>query len=595
MKTLTKLFTMLLVLIMLVQSTVIGTIAVSPLDIDTESYYASETGYTSANDVEYRKSGSYIYNWGAREEVATFLSPNAISFYTSGYTYDVLSLKSGGTSQSNAPSSALYTALKDFMTSKHKKITTYAETRPLYQYTDCEMNGNKISSFYSGVSIGPAWDSGATWNREHTWPNSKGTGNSENDIMMLRPTSVSENSSRGNKAYGKSSGFYNPNSESNGAHDLRGDVSRICLYVYVRWGDDNKNNMWGSSGVIESLSVLLGWMEADPVDTWEMGRNDAVQSITGTRNVFVDYPEYAWLIFGKEVPSDMVTPSGEAQSNAHHYDNGTITTEATCTTTGVKIFTCTDSGCDQTKTETIAALGHNWDEGSITTDPTCTTNGVKTYICSRCNGTKTSNIASNVHSYGDWIIDTEATETSTGLKHRVCSVCDNTESITIPIIGHIHNYSSIVTPSTCTSMGYTTHSCSCGDTYIDSYMIQLSHAYHGGFCVNCGAKDPLAPTYSTEDFSLVMNKLLSGLCSGEERYNKICEAINIYNNLSDDDKTSVQNKYNALKTIIAQYNTDINSTNFDAEEVGNALASIVVLSLSTLSFTAYTLLSKKYF
>ena len=58
--------------------------------------------------------------------------------------------------------------------------------------------------------------------------------------------------------------------------------------------------------------ALLAWMEEDPVDTWEMGRNDAVQSITGTRNVFVDYPEYAWLLFGREIPSDMTTPSGEA-------------------------------------------------------------------------------------------------------------------------------------------------------------------------------------------------------------------------------------------------------------------------------------------
>ena len=36
---------------------------------------------------------------------------------------------------------------------------------------------------------------------------------------------------------------------------------------------------------------LLRWIEEDPVDTWELGRNDSVEAITGTRNVFVDYPE----------------------------------------------------------------------------------------------------------------------------------------------------------------------------------------------------------------------------------------------------------------------------------------------------------------
>ena len=36
----------------------------------------------SSNTVDYKYSGSYIYNWGEREEVATFLSPNAILFYS---------------------------------------------------------------------------------------------------------------------------------------------------------------------------------------------------------------------------------------------------------------------------------------------------------------------------------------------------------------------------------------------------------------------------------------------------------------------------------------------------------------------------------
>jgi len=122
--------------------------------------------------------------------------------------------------------------------------------------------------------------------------------------MMLRPTWVSENSSRGNTAYGESGSYYDP------GESTRGDCARIVLYVYTRWG--NTGRMWGTSGVMESMDVLLKWMEQDPVDTWEMGRNDAVQAITGTRNVFVDYPEYAFLLFGKSVPNNYPTPS---QSN----------------------------------------------------------------------------------------------------------------------------------------------------------------------------------------------------------------------------------------------------------------------------------------
>ncbi|MBQ8434006.1 MAG: endonuclease [Clostridia bacterium] len=291
-------------------------------------------------------AASYIYNWGTRGEVATSLSDNAKAFYTGSYTFQVLANTSGGTSRDNAPNSALYKALKKLMTDNHSHITSYDETRGLYRYTDCQNGGGAISSFYSGKSIGPSWD--GSWNREHTWPNSKGSGSAENDIMMLRPTSTSENSSRGNTAFGKSSGFYNPNSESNGKYDLRGDVSRICLYVYTRWG--NTSYMWGASGVMESLEVLLEWMEADPVDTWEMGRNDAVESITGTRNAFVDYPEYAFLLFGEEVPTNYPTPS---------QSNGVTPPKPDPHTCDYTPATCTEPAtCKICYATTGSALGH---------------------------------------------------------------------------------------------------------------------------------------------------------------------------------------------------------------------------------------------
>ena len=269
---------------------------------------ATGTGYTSAADVQYVKNGQYVANWGARGEVCVFLSSYAQNFYTGSNTFEALSQLTGGSSQSNAPQSALYSALKSFMTGKHSYQTSYNATRSLFCYTDCVLsNYSKISSFYSGKTLSGTWDGGSTWNREHTWPNSKGLGgNDENDIMMLRPTSVSENSSRGNTAYGESGSYYKPDGENPPA-SVKGDVARIMLYVYVRWGNTGK--MWGQSGVMENMNVLLKWMKEDPVDTWEMGRNDAVQSITGTRNVFVDYPEFAWLLFGQDVPSGITTPS----------------------------------------------------------------------------------------------------------------------------------------------------------------------------------------------------------------------------------------------------------------------------------------------
>ena len=322
-----------------------------------------------AADVSYVYDGKYIYNWGERGETATFLSPKAKEFYSGSNAYSVLSTYSGGTSTATAPNSQLYKALQTLMKSNHSYQTSYDATKELFKYTDCENSGGKISSFYSGDPIGPNWGNG--WNREHTWPNSKGLGGAdENDIMMLRPTSTSENSSRGNKAYGKSSGYYNPNSESDGEYDLRGDVARIFLYVYVRWGNTSGNgsySTWGSNGVMESLEVLLEWMEADPVDTWEMGRNDSVEAITGTRNVFVDYPEYAFLLFGEDIPVGMTTPSGGTNGDCGHNNYSVTVIAPGCTTVGYTLYTCKISGCGHSyKTGSTPAIGHSYSQGVCT-------------------------------------------------------------------------------------------------------------------------------------------------------------------------------------------------------------------------------------
>lgn len=297
-----------------------------------------------AATVDYVKSGNYIYNWGTRETVATFLSPNAITFYQKNNTsLQQLSALSGSKNESGVPNSALYKKLHEIMESNQKYQTSYSATKDLYKYTDCQdsgrVNSGKISSFYSGTLIGPNWGSSPSWNREHTWPNSKGdrAGNGENDIMMLRPTASSENSSRGNKAYGQSSGYYNPNNESGGRYDLRGDVARIMLYVYVRWeckncGSYNPNGIFGTGGILESKTVMLNWIKEDPVDTWELGRNDSVESITGTRNIFVDYPELAYTLFGEAVPANLQTPSGSTETPSYKVTatsgnsaNGTVT------------------------------------------------------------------------------------------------------------------------------------------------------------------------------------------------------------------------------------------------------------------------------
>ena len=371
----------------------------------------------------YDSTGKYIYNWGTRGELATELSPNAEAFYTGSKEYEVLAAFEGGDGLSNVATSALYVALQDLMVDAHTHRTSYGETRYLYQYTDCQNNGRdgKLSCIYTGALYDGQWESGETWNREHIWPKSKlndgteGTGDGS-DIMLLRPSNSSVNSSRSNTAYGVSAGYYNPNKnlESLGL-DIRGDVARTILYVYVRWGIVNgngTNDTWGTKGAIESLEVLLDWVEADPVDTWELGRNDSVESITGTRNVFVDYPELAFLLFGEEIPEDMETPSGEAQNSStcdHKYVAGAVV-NATCTAEGYTVYVC--DYCGKSKNDDfVKALTHKYTAGTVV-DATCTAKGYTVFVCDRCGDSKNDNyVDKKAHAYVE----------------GVCSVCKGIE------------------------------------------------------------------------------------------------------------------------------------------------------------------------
>ena len=85
----------------------------------------------------------------------------------------------------------------------------------------------------------------------------------------------------------------------------------------------------------------------------------------------------------------------------HKYDNGTITTKATCTKEGERTFKCIRSGCTETKKETLTKLEHNYDNGTITTEATCTKEGERTFKCTRsgCIETKKETIAKTDHDY----------------------------------------------------------------------------------------------------------------------------------------------------------------------------------------------------
>ena len=193
-------------------------------------------------------------------------------------------------------------------------------------------------------------------------------------------------------------------------------------------------------------------------------------------------------------------------THEHVWGEGAITTRPTCTTPGVKTYTC--SVCQKTKTEEIPATGHqhtevrnvkeatckeegytgdtyctdcgeklssgeptakkahDWDEGKVTTEATCKNTGVKTYTCNNCSETKTEVIPMTDHIWDNGKVTTKPSCITPGIKTYTCTVCQKTKIEEIPATGHQHTEVRNVKEATCTKEGYT------GDTY----------------CTDCGEK-----------------------------------------------------------------------------------------------------------
>lgn len=77
-----------------------------------------------------------------------------------------------------------------------------------------------------------------------------------------------------------------------------------------------------------------------------------------------------------------VTPTPGETECEHKWDDGKVTTEPTCTTDGVKTYTC--AICKETKTEVIEAVGHALETTKTTTTATCAAITVEVTKCSIC-------------------------------------------------------------------------------------------------------------------------------------------------------------------------------------------------------------------
>jgi endonuclease I len=186
-----------------------------------------------------------------------------------------------------------------------------------------------VAAINPGGSI-PGWDSGATWNREHTWPQSRGITSTSipdgTDLFELRPVSSSENGSRSNLNYGGAFGQPFGRVTDNGAtYWYPGDadagmIAREEFYMAVRYDGSESGttdlelvsgNPASGGSLMGNLDRLIEWHFAAPPDDFERRRNQVIYTnYQHNRDPFTDRPELAWSVFVNQQNDSQITING---------------------------------------------------------------------------------------------------------------------------------------------------------------------------------------------------------------------------------------------------------------------------------------------
>ena len=164
-----------------------------------------------------------------------------------------------------------------------------------------------------------------SWNREHVWPKSHGfpdeNDNAYTDVHNLKPSDRSVNSSRGTKDYDYGGSQHSEATECLTDSDswepsdsVKGDIARILFYMVVRYdpGYDHDNNSFdlelvdyttpgNNDPILGKLSSLIQWHIDDPVDDFEINRNEIIFGFQQNRNPFIDHPNLVNFLWGESV------------------------------------------------------------------------------------------------------------------------------------------------------------------------------------------------------------------------------------------------------------------------------------------------------
>ncbi len=176
---------------------------------------------------------------------------------------------------------------------------------------DCTTDRTRANNLFGGDTC--------EFNREHTFPRSlanppMGEANNANNGIVadphnLRPSDVQRNGNRGSKKFADGSGNSGDVGSGNWypGDEWKGDVARIIMYMYVRYGEQCLPSLVAEGELQEGtdmLQVLLQWNVDDPVSAEEIQRNDPLEQEYGSRNPFIDNPILATNIWGGPAAED---------------------------------------------------------------------------------------------------------------------------------------------------------------------------------------------------------------------------------------------------------------------------------------------------
>ncbi|MDB4134049.1 endonuclease [Flavobacteriaceae bacterium] len=200
---------------------------------------------------------------------------------------------------------------------------SYSDIKEILKDADVNPeNSNQVWLVYteqprSKIDFQTTSSSVGKWNREHTFPRSRGGFNNisadsnadgidqywqtsidslrhaNSDAHGLRASDGPENSSRGNKHYGDYNG------PTGNLNSFKGDVARSVLFLSLRYnGLDIVDGFPETVGQLGDLQTILAWNNIDPVDDFEKNRNNVIYNWQNNRNPLIDLPEIVNYIWG---------------------------------------------------------------------------------------------------------------------------------------------------------------------------------------------------------------------------------------------------------------------------------------------------------